>query len=263
VRIPDLIAVVSATVALCAMVATILVGRWQLRGALAQASAARDAASATNATAHAVWRRGVQRDAYVAFLVAVAEVENVQHPIDEAAADSAQAAVAASEEALRRARTAFYVLRLESRGIAEPAGELLTAVTRAQHAVRRYTRYLRAWSTMRRCEVDAGSGQGEHREALERLEEIAGRPDAGSVEGARRLRAASGSATHALAQLGVPRDQVRVLVSAHVNPSDVSGKQAAVHAARRAFLAAAREQLDVSEDEFWGAPEGGAMRAEP
>ncbi|MEV5735494.1 hypothetical protein [Streptomyces sp. NPDC052292] len=74
-------AVAAAVVAAASIPISTLVGRWQMRGAVQAAEAtykaAVDAAKNQALAAHAQWRRGVQRDAYAAFLLAAHQVRNV------------------------------------------------------------------------------------------------------------------------------------------------------------------------------------------
>ncbi|MFJ1978762.1 hypothetical protein [Streptomyces albogriseolus] len=243
----DITALAAAAVALLAMHATLLVGRWQLRGALTQASAALDAVTATAARNHDHWRRSVQRDAYVQFLVAVTEVERVRYPRNEEDTDSSADAWPSAEEALNHAVTAFYILRLESPDLSDVARALLEAVDKYTLAKRRQAKYLRAMSVIMRIERETGAHFTSARRALEELQQVAQSTDADVRE--QQFRPARQATVAALGRIeALTSDYVNALLSEMTNPSDVEGKQTAVREAREAFLEAARQRLAASQE---------------
>ncbi|MFF8872668.1 hypothetical protein [Streptomyces massasporeus] len=246
VNLEDITAVVAAAIALLAMLATLLVGRWQLRGALTQASAALDAVTATAARNHDHWRRSVQRDAYVQFLVAVTEVERVRYPRNEEDTESSADAWPTAEEALNQAVTAFYILRLESPDLSDVAHALLETVDKFTRANRRHAKYLRAMSVIMRIERETGTHFTSARRALEELQQVAQSTDAALRQQqfgpTRRTAAAALGRIEALTS-----DYVNALLSEMTSPSDIAGKRTAVREARETFLEAARQRLEASQ----------------
>lgn len=120
-------------VAAVSVPATVLVGRWQTRAALRSADAtsqaglsqaqatyraALDQATAQTSAAHDQWRRGIRRDAWAAFLLAV-----------EDAVSSASEALTRPDEdlhALRRTvKTALVIIELEGPPLVVEAAKLL------------------------------------------------------------------------------------------------------------------------------------------
>ncbi|MFC9604537.1 hypothetical protein ACFTTN_13895 [Streptomyces niveus] len=135
----------AAGVAAVAVPATLLVGRWQMRATLRSAEATAraglaqaeatyrstlDAVKAQASATQSQWRRGVQRESYAAFLLAVNQLEDASthffRETHEHLVDDASAAVIKSE--LRKAeaslRTALLVVTLEGpETVAETAEE--------------------------------------------------------------------------------------------------------------------------------------------
>ncbi|MGW1805771.1 hypothetical protein [Streptomyces sp. NPDC002078] len=126
-------AITAAAVAAVSIPISALVGRWQMRGAVETAEAtykaAVDAARNQAASTHAQWRRGVQRDAYAALLVASQQVRNVViHRIAGDAGDGITLSEQARAE-LYAARTAlqttYAVTMLEGSSLVREAADEL------------------------------------------------------------------------------------------------------------------------------------------
>lgn len=67
-------AITASAVAAISVPVAVLVGRWQMRGTIQAAEASYQAALDTASAAQAQWRRGVQREAYSGFLLAMAQI---------------------------------------------------------------------------------------------------------------------------------------------------------------------------------------------
>jgi hypothetical protein len=136
-------AVAAAGVALATIPVLLVTGRWQTRAALqaaqdagragfaqAQAtySSALDAVNAEASAAHAQWRRGVQRDAYASFLLAVQQVADAGNQLMmETAVDAATARTAELERAKAALRAAAQIVTLEGPDSVDgPAHTILT-----------------------------------------------------------------------------------------------------------------------------------------
>lgn len=113
-------AVAGVGVAAVSVIGVLVAARWQvhtaLRGADAVYAAALDGVKAQAAASHDQWRRGTQRDAYSAFLLAEAQFREASEQLlvdvssDRSALDSRIGDVARAKTALR---TAFTVVDLE------------------------------------------------------------------------------------------------------------------------------------------------------
>ncbi|MFG3363546.1 hypothetical protein ACGF0K_01035 [Streptomyces sp. NPDC048156] len=182
-------ALAAAGVAAIGIPAALLVGRWQTRAALraaeetgragiAQAEAtyraAIDAVRAESSAAHAQWRRGVQRDAYAAFLLAAHQVTDAAERLE---GDSDISVIAESTEAreadLANARTglptALLVVTLEGPAVVADAAQRMHMYARAIANVHeRQAAIGRAWRTLVRM----------HENAVRLFTPDASRPDA-------------------------------------------------------------------------------------
>jgi hypothetical protein len=114
-------AIAAAAVAAAGIPIALLVGRWQMRGAVRAAdasySAALDAVRAQAVTTHSQWRRGLRREAYSAFLLAVHEVVAVASSLIRNGLGFEPGELAAKraviDEALKSLEAAKFVVLLE------------------------------------------------------------------------------------------------------------------------------------------------------
>ncbi|WP_431995506.1 hypothetical protein [Streptomyces griseoflavus] len=155
-------AISAAAVAALGIPTAVVVGRWQMRGALraaeetgragvAQAEAtykaALDAVRTEAGHAHLQWRRGVQRDAYAALLLAATRCVHVGWAIPRGRVTSSE--VEDSESDLIRAKNelgnALWVVKLEGPADVASAAENVHALARqVGDALRRKAEYWRA-----------------------------------------------------------------------------------------------------------------------
>ncbi|MGW7287932.1 hypothetical protein ACWGH4_20865 [Streptomyces sp. NPDC054847] len=251
-------AVGAAAVALLAALITLLVGWWQLRGALtqagaasegafAQARAALEAVAATAVTNHDQWRRSLRRDAYVAFLLATAEVEGIRYPVDDVDDTTLQARRSAAEEALNRARAAKYVLDLESPDMSQVAESLLAAAGEYTRAARVVADYNRARLAMARIEHDSGERLREPLRALHQLSHVVrSSSDENEEERQRELVSAYDTARASLIRVErLTNEQRSALVDYHSQRSDPYAALLSVPEKRAEFLEAARRRLEA------------------
>lgn len=160
-------AVAAAGVTLFTIPVLLITGRWQTRAALqaaqeagsagyaqAQAtySSALDAVNAQAAATHAQWRRGIQRDAYAAFLLADHQVreasERLQTEVD---ADPSTLAVLTEElnTSMAALRTAYVAVDLEGPSdLAFIADSVLTHALLVAKADQREAAIDRAWNQL-------------------------------------------------------------------------------------------------------------------
>jgi hypothetical protein len=123
----------AAGVALIGIPAALLVGRWQLRVALRAAEAtseagiaqaesvyraALDTVRAEASAAHVQWRRGIQREAYAAFLLAIHRLREVGERFvadneEELPAERIATGKTAADEALAALKAAQTIIELE------------------------------------------------------------------------------------------------------------------------------------------------------
>ncbi|MFE0326745.1 hypothetical protein ACFW08_08055 [Streptomyces sp. NPDC058960] len=140
-------AISAAMVAALGIPAALLVGRWQLRGAIQAAEeasrsgimqaeatyrAALDAVRTEANNAHSQWRRGIRRDAYASFLVATTRVVQVSSALPKETLNNPEevrAAKAAVREAQNELNACYWVVKLEGPGsAAEAAGNVFTLI---------------------------------------------------------------------------------------------------------------------------------------
>lgn len=253
-------AISAAAVALIGVPAAIIVGRWNMRagiraaeatahGAVIQAEAAYraavDAVQATAALNHDQWRRSARRDACVQLLLATSKVERLALPEDEAATtpEAVQAAETAVSETLHQAETAYYVVRLESAELADPARDLTDAARRFAVGKRRWAAYLRANSVLDQIEDDTTWAiLREVRDAVGLLAEAARdqSADTPDVFGARR------DAQQALELVERLTDHhIADILAMQTRPVNVRRLGLHFNAARTAFLEAAQVDLNA------------------
>ncbi|MFG2774520.1 hypothetical protein [Streptomyces sp. NPDC048350] len=137
-------AISAAAVAALGVSAAVIVGRWQMRGALGAAEetgragmaqahstyrAALDAVRTEAETAHVQWRRGIRRDAYAGFLLAMTRCVQAA----EALPRGRLADVSAAEGELTRARNdlnaALWVVKLEGPPVVANGAEDVASLT--------------------------------------------------------------------------------------------------------------------------------------
>ncbi|QIJ61111.1 hypothetical protein [Streptomyces sp. JB150] len=263
-------AVLAAMGGLLAALIGFVVGRWQrqgslaqagatsegasvqaaaaLEGAFAQAGAALEAVAAAAAKNHDQWRRSLRRDAYVAFLLATAEVEGIRYPVDDTEDTTLEARWSTAEEALNRARAAKYVLDLESPDMSQVAESLLSAVEGYTRAVRVTAEYNRAQLAMARIERDSGERLREAWRALWDLTHaVRSSSHASEEQRQRELVSAYDTARASLAQVERLTDVQRsALVRYHSETSEPYAALISVPEKRAEFLEAARQRLDAS-----------------
>ncbi|MEH0402831.1 hypothetical protein ACFY7V_03330 [[Kitasatospora] papulosa] len=250
----DLGDIATLSAATAAVAASIVVGRWQLRGALSQANnayrAALDAVTAAADRNHDHWRRSVQRDAYVQFLVATGEVEQVRYPLHEEDIAALRGQQESAQAALDRATSAFYILRLESPDLSQTASDLLAEVQKYTRAQRAWAGYLRAQIVMAAVEEETGTRLTGQRRALERLRLANEAPPSENSEDWHHERVIA---------FTLARDslsQVQRLTRQHIqdltNWTDEGGTHPlvmlnTVKESREQFLNAARRRLDATD----------------
>ncbi|MFF4835433.1 hypothetical protein [Streptomyces sp. NPDC001315] len=239
-------AISAAAVAAIGIPAALMVGRWTMRGALAQAEGTYLAALATASSNHDHWRRGVQRDACVQFLVITAELDRLSTPMDQAAShDEIEAAHTAADEVLHRATTAYYVVRLESSELGEVANELLETGRRYAIGGLRWGAAERARATLNLFEEEAGSRLTHVWDALHRLGEAHDAANRQRGRGADYWEA-RGHARRILGGLGgLTDEQIHDLLNDAENPVDIIQLIERFHAARESFLEAAHSRLNA------------------
>ncbi|MFB8077857.1 hypothetical protein [Streptomyces sp. NPDC056013] len=186
-------ALTAAGVAVFGVLASVLVGRWQMRAALraaeataqaglAQAEAAyRAALDAVRAQAnagHRQWHRGVQREAYAAFLLAAHRVRDVGERFvleseQELSAEGVRAGRTGLDDALAALKEAQTIVELEGPDdVAAPAAAMTDAAQLMSHFLGAQAVYERAWAKLGRLAGAGGGGsQGASAlvDALERL----------------------------------------------------------------------------------------------
>ncbi|MFE6785570.1 hypothetical protein ACFVFF_25280 [Streptomyces sp. NPDC057680] len=188
-------ALTAAGVAVFGVLASVLVGRWQMRAALraaeataqaglAQAEAAyRAALDAVRAQAnagHRQWHRGVQREAYAAFLLAAHRVRDVGERFvveseQELSAEGVRAGRAGLDDALAALKAAQTIVELEGPDeVAAPAAAMTDAAQLMSHFLGAQAVYERAWGKLGRIAGAGGGGGGSQGasalvDALERL----------------------------------------------------------------------------------------------
>ncbi|MFC9336594.1 hypothetical protein ACFT0G_00990 [Streptomyces sp. NPDC057020] len=171
-------ALTAAGVAVFGVLASVLVGRWQMRAALraaeatgqaglAQAEAAyRAALDAVRAQAnagHRQWHRGVQREAYAAFLLAAHRVRDVGERFvleseQELSAEGVRAGRTGLDDALAALKAAQTIVELEGPDdVAAPAAAMTDAAQLMSHFLGAQAVYERAWGKLGRL---AGAGAG-------------------------------------------------------------------------------------------------------
>ncbi|MEW2561375.1 hypothetical protein [Streptomyces griseorubiginosus] len=160
-------AIAAATVAALGVPAAVLVGRWQMRAALraaeetgragiAQAEstykAALDAVRTEADAAHLQWRRGIRRDAYAGFLLAMTRCVQAAEALPRERLETPQtlnAAVAELTQAKNDLSTALWVVKLEGPPtVAETAGIVSSLTLELTAALARKAEYHRAASTL-------------------------------------------------------------------------------------------------------------------
>ncbi|MFC9313983.1 hypothetical protein ACFTWR_06410 [Streptomyces nigra] len=160
-------AISAAAVAALGVPAAVLVGRWQMRGALraaeetgraglAQAEstyrAALDAVRTEADAAHLQWRRGIRRDAYAGFLLAMTRCVQAAEALPLRRLESSEV-LSAAEDELTRAKNdlsaALWVVKLEGpSAVAESAGVVSSLTYELAEARARKAEYHRAASTL-------------------------------------------------------------------------------------------------------------------
>ncbi|WP_158756464.1 hypothetical protein [Streptomyces sp. NRRL S-475] len=160
-------AIAAAVVAALGVSAAVLVGRWQMRAALrtaeetgragiAQAEstyrAALDAVRTEVDAAHLQWRRGVRRDAYAGFLLAMTRCVQAAEALPRERLETPQSLNAAGDE-LTRAKndlsTALWVVKLEGpQVVADSAGSVSSLALELTEALARKAEYHRAANTL-------------------------------------------------------------------------------------------------------------------
>ncbi|MDQ0713485.1 hypothetical protein QFZ55_002937 [Streptomyces luteogriseus] len=161
-------AISAAAVAALGVSAAVLVGRWQMRGALraaeetgragiAQAEstyrAALDAVRTAADAAHLQWRRGIRRDAYAGFLLAMTRCVQAAEALPRGRLEAAQVLTTAEDE-LTRAKNdlsaALWVVKLEGPPlVADSAGSVSSLACELTEVLSRKAEYYRAASTLR------------------------------------------------------------------------------------------------------------------
>ncbi|MFE6849739.1 hypothetical protein ACFVDH_02965 [Streptomyces sp. NPDC057674] len=186
-------ALTAAGLAVFGVLASVLVGRWQMRAALraaeatgqaglAQAEAAYraalDAVRAQENAGHRQWHRGVQREAYAAFLLAAHRVRDVGERFvveseQELSAEGVRAGRTGLDDALAALKEAQTIVELEAPDdVAAPAAAMTDAAQLMSHFLGAQAVYERAWAKLERLAGAGGGGsQGASAlvDALERL----------------------------------------------------------------------------------------------
>ncbi|SNX62312.1 hypothetical protein SAMN06272735_4083 [Streptomyces sp. TLI_55] len=160
-------AISAAAVAALGVPAAVLVGRWQMRGALraaeetgragiAQAEstyrAALDAVRTEADAAHLQWRRGIRRDAYAGFLLAMTRCVQAAEALPRGLLETSQV-LSAAEDELTRAKNdlsaALWVVKLEGPpDVADIAGSVSSRTYELTGALARKAEYHRAASIL-------------------------------------------------------------------------------------------------------------------
>ncbi|MER6344990.1 hypothetical protein ACWC10_30690 [Streptomyces sp. NPDC001595] len=180
------------------------------------------------------------------FLVAMAELDRLETPMDEAASrDEIEAVHRAADEVMHRATTAYYIVRLESLELGSVAYEMLDAGQRLTNGALRWAAVERARATLNRLEEEAGTHLRHVHEALARLEEVA--IDARVQRGrGREYWEAERHARRTLVALQrLTDEQINDLLDDAADAVDVIERIEKFHDAREAFLAAAQTALNA------------------
>ncbi|WP_139063578.1 hypothetical protein [Streptomyces zinciresistens] len=137
----------AAAVAALGLPAAIMVGRWQMRGALraaeetgragiAQAEstyrAALDAVRTEADAAHLQWRRGIRRDAYAGFLLAMTRCVQAAEALPRRRLEASQVLSAAEEEVTQAKNglsAALWVVKLEGPAAVADSAEGVSSLT--------------------------------------------------------------------------------------------------------------------------------------
>ncbi|MER6250197.1 hypothetical protein ABT224_02200 [Streptomyces sp. NPDC001584] len=141
-------AISAAAVAALGVPAAVIVGRWQMRGALraaeetgragvAQAQstyrAALDAVHTEADAAHLQWRRGIRRDAYAGFLLAMTRCVQAAEALPRGRLADTSEDLSAAEGELARARNdlnaALWVVKLEGPRVVASSAEDVSSLT--------------------------------------------------------------------------------------------------------------------------------------
>ncbi|MET8565956.1 hypothetical protein ABZV75_37370 [Streptomyces flaveolus] len=160
-------AIAAAVVAALGVPAAVLVGRWQMRAGLraaeetgragiAQAEstyrAALDAVRTEVDAAHLQWRRGIRRDAYAGFLLAMTRCVQAAEALPRERLEMPQG-LSAAEEELTRAKndlsTALWVVKLEGPPVVADSAESVSSLAlELTKALARKAEYHRAANTL-------------------------------------------------------------------------------------------------------------------
>ncbi|MFE4309415.1 hypothetical protein ACFRR6_25565 [Streptomyces sp. NPDC056891] len=200
-------ALAAAGVAVVGVLASVLVGRWQMRAALRSAEAtsvaglaqaeaayraALDAVRAQANAGHLQWRRGIQREAYAAFLLAAHRVQDVGERFvveseQELSAEGVRAGRAALDEALAALKAAQTIIELEGPDeVAAPAAAMTDAAQMTGYHLGAQAIYERAWGKLGRLVADQAAVVGGSRVASGLMEALGRLRPAGASEEARR-----------------------------------------------------------------------------
>lgn len=160
-------AVSAAAVAALGLPAAVVVGRWQMRGALraaeetgragiAQAEstyrAALDAVRTEADAAHLQWRRGIRRDAYAGFLLSMTRCVQAAEALPRGRLEESQV-LSAAEDAVTQAKNdlsaALWVVKLEGPPVVADSAENVSSLTyKLVQALARKAEFHRAASTL-------------------------------------------------------------------------------------------------------------------
>ncbi|MFF1651958.1 hypothetical protein [Streptomyces sp. NPDC058255] len=160
-------AISAAAVAALGLPAAVVVGRWQMRGALraaeetgragvAQAKstyrAALDAVRTEADAAHLQWRRGIRRDAYAGFLLAMTRCVQAAEALPRGRLETSQV-LSTAEGELTQAKNdlsaALWVVKLEGPPIVADSAEGVSSLTyELAQALARKAEFRRAASTL-------------------------------------------------------------------------------------------------------------------
>ncbi|MFF8476060.1 hypothetical protein [Streptomyces sp. NPDC015414] len=156
----------AAAVAFVGIPASMLIGRWQMKAAvrtaeatseagLAQAEsayrAALDAVRAEANAAHQQWRRGIQREAYAAFLLAANRVQELGERFatdnaEDLSAENVRVGKTAVDDALATLKEAQTIIELEGPDdVAAPAAGMANAAQVMSYHLGKQAIYERAW----------------------------------------------------------------------------------------------------------------------
>jgi hypothetical protein len=202
----------AAGVALIGIPAALLVGRWQLRVALRAAEAtseagiaqaesvyraALDTVRAEASAAHVQWRRGIQREAYAAFLLAIHRLREVGERFvadneEELPAERIATGKTAADEALAALKAAQTIIELEGPDdVAAPAAVMTDAAQLMAMHLRAQALYERAWGKLSRAAENPSTGVSDPAQgllqALSRLRRLHTASRSGSTEPDQRL----------------------------------------------------------------------------